>query len=55
MIHGETVQSMLPWDLPWWQADHVVFFGALYAVLFVIGSGLGVVVLQTLADMKKKH
>jgi hypothetical protein len=50
MIHGETVQSPLPWDLPWWAPDHVVFFGVLYAVLFIIGSGIGIVVLQSLAD-----
>lgn len=50
MIHGETVHSPLPWDLPWWAPDHAVFFGVLYAVLFIIGSGIGIVVLQSLAD-----
>jgi hypothetical protein len=57
MLHGETVHSMLPQDLPWWMPDHFVFFGVLYAVLLVIGSGLGVVFLQslkeTLAEKKK--
>lgn len=50
MLHGETVQSMLPQDLPWWAPDHAIFFGVLYGVLFVISSGLGVVFLKSLAD-----
>lgn len=50
MIPGETVQSMLPQDLPWWLPDHAIFFGVLYAVLLVIGSGVGVVVLRSLAQ-----
>ncbi|WP_169738244.1 hypothetical protein [Maridesulfovibrio frigidus] len=40
MLHGETVQSPLPMDLPWWQPDHVIFFGVLYAVIAVLGAGL---------------
>ncbi len=59
MLHGETVQSMLPQDLPWWMPDHAVFFGVLYGVLFVISSGLGVVILKSLADAlaasRKQH
>ena len=54
MIHGETVQSPLPQDLPWWQPDHAIFFGVLYDVLFIIGSGLGVVILKSLADTVKE-
>lgn len=50
MIPGETVQSMLPQDLPWWLPDHAIFFGVLYAVLLVIGSGVGLVVLRSLAQ-----
>lgn len=50
MLHGETVHSMLPWDLPLWMPDHAIFFGALYAVLLVIGGGLGIVVFKSLAD-----
>jgi hypothetical protein len=41
---------MLPQDLPWWMPDHFVFFGVLYAVLLVIGSGLGVVFLKSLSE-----
>ncbi len=54
MIPGETVHSMLPQDLPWWAPDHVVFFGVLYTVLFVIGSGLGVVFLQSFLETIKE-
>lgn len=53
MIHGETVHSPLPMDLPWWMPDHFVFFGVLYAVLGVIGVALFVTVLQSLRDAKK--
>ncbi|BCS87225.1 hypothetical protein [Pseudodesulfovibrio sediminis] len=52
MIHGETVHSPLPMDLPWWMPDHFVFFGVLYIVLGVIGLALAVTVLQSLRDAK---
>lgn len=57
MLHGETVQSPLPQDIPWWSPDFAIFFGILYLVLFVIGSGLGAVMLLTLRDCCKasKH
>lgn len=44
MIHGETLHSALPWDLPWWAPDHVVFFGVLYLVLGILGLAVGFVV-----------
>ena len=50
---GETLHSLLPQDVPWFLPDHAIFFGALYAVLFVIGSGLGYVVLKSLHDVSK--
>lgn len=50
MLHGETVQSPLPQDIPWWSPDFAIFFGVLYLVLFVIGSGVGYVILQALRD-----
>ncbi|RQD64681.1 MAG: hypothetical protein D5R98_04590 [Desulfonatronovibrio sp. MSAO_Bac4] len=50
MIPGETVQSMLPQDIPWWMADHFVFFSVLYLVLLTIGLGVGAVVFQSLSD-----
>lgn len=54
MIPGETIKSMLPQDIPWWAADHAIFFGVLYIVLIVIGTGLGVVVFKSLMDCSDK-
>ncbi|MDQ7832826.1 MAG: hypothetical protein RDU30_13925 [Desulfovibrionaceae bacterium] len=51
MIHGETVQSPLPQDLPWWMPDHFIFFSVLYLVLFIIGSGVGYCILKSLKDV----
>lgn len=50
MLHGETVHSALPQDIPWWSPDFTIFFGALYLVLLVIGSGIGVVILKSLKE-----
>ncbi|ABB38854.1 hypothetical protein Dde_2057 [Oleidesulfovibrio alaskensis G20] len=50
MLHGETIQSPLPMDIPWWAPDHFVFFGVLYAVLFVLFAGLGYVVFKSAAQ-----
>ncbi|MFN2268146.1 MAG: hypothetical protein ABR542_02245 [Desulfonatronovibrio sp.] len=50
MIPGETVQSMLPQDIPWWMADHFVFFSVLYLVLLTIGLGVGAVFFQSLSE-----
>ncbi|MFP4168177.1 MAG: hypothetical protein ACLFSY_04925 [Desulfonatronovibrionaceae bacterium] len=58
MIPGETIQSPLPQDLPWWNPDHFVFFGVLYAVILVLASGLGVTILKSISDTlreKKKE
>ncbi|EPR42237.1 hypothetical protein dsx2_0164 [Desulfovibrio sp. X2] len=55
MIPGETIHSPLPWDLPWWSPDHFVFFGVLYAVLAIVGTGLGLVVLKSLWDTMHPH
>lgn len=50
MLMGETVHSPLPQDIPWWSPDFAIFFGILYLVLFVIGSGVGYVLLKSLWD-----
>jgi len=50
MQHGESIHSMLPWDIPWWAPDHVVFFGVLYLVLGIVGTGVGIVVLKSIWD-----
>jgi hypothetical protein len=55
MIHGETVHSPLPMDLPWWMPDHFIFFGVLYAVLGVIGVGLTYTIVKSWCDAKKAH
>ncbi|MDK2957890.1 MAG: hypothetical protein PWQ57_3388 [Desulfovibrionales bacterium] len=47
MLHGETVHSPLPQDLPWWMPDHAVFFGVLYIALAVIGIGMAWVVYKS--------
>lgn len=48
MLHGETIHSVLPWDIPWWMPDHFVFMGVLYLVLGIVGTGVAVVILQSL-------
>ena len=53
MLHGETIHSPLPQDLPWWQPDHFVFFSVLYLVLFIIASGMGYCVVKAFLDTKK--
>jgi len=55
MLHGETIHSSLPWDIPWWMPDHAVFFGVLYAVLIVVGTGVGLVVMKSLYEAKNCH
>ncbi len=52
MLRGETVHSPLPQDLPWFQADHAIFFGVLYAVLIVISIGMGYCVMKSLWDCR---
>lgn len=53
MQFGETVHSILPQDIPWFMPDHAIFFGVLYAVLVVIGSGLGYVIMKSVRDAGK--
>lgn len=53
MQYGETVHSILPQDIPWFLPDHAIFFGVLYAVLFVIGAGLGLVFLKSVREAGK--
>ena len=53
MLRGETIQSMLPWDIPWWMPDHAMFFGVLYVVLGVMGLGILWVVVKSVRDMSR--
>lgn len=59
MLHGETIHSVLPQDLPWWEPDHFVFFSILYLVLLGIASGLGYClvrsVMETLREASRGH
>jgi len=55
MIHGETLHSALPQDIPWWMPDHAIFFGVLYGVIIVIGCGLAYVAFRTFKDMQHPH
>lgn len=51
MLHGETLHSALPQDIPWWMPDHAIFFGVLYGVIIVIGCGLAYVAFRTYQDL----
>lgn len=48
-----SLSSMLPWDIPWYDPSHTVFFAALYGALAVIGLGLLLAVLTTASRLKK--
>ena len=50
---GETLHSCLPQDIPWFLPDHMIFFGAFYAVVAVIGCGVGFVFLKSMRDALK--
>ncbi|MGC9967598.1 MAG: hypothetical protein ABSE08_19545 [Syntrophobacteraceae bacterium] len=50
-----SVSSMLPWDIPWYDPSHFVFFAALYGALGVIGIGLLSAVVLSLKRMKSKE
>jgi hypothetical protein len=53
MLHGETLHSALPQDIPWWMPDHAVFFGVFYGVLLAVGCGLAYVAYRTCKDAIK--
>lgn len=53
--YGETIHSALPQDIPWFLPDHLIFFGAFYAVLAVIVIGLGVVITKSICDARKSE
>ena len=52
MLHGETIHSP-PFltDIPWWSPPiSRSSFGCSYLVLFVIGTGVGYVILRSIWD-----
>lgn len=55
MQHGETIHSILPWDIPWWMPDHAIFMGVLYLALGIIGAGVTFVVIKSVIDTKRGH
>ena len=49
-----SVASLLPWDIPWYDPSHAVFFLAFYGALGAIGLGLMVAMARTLMSLRKK-
>lgn len=47
-----SVASALPWDVPWYDPSHTIFFAALYGALSVIGIGVMAAVLITIKRLK---
>lgn len=50
-----SVASILPWDIPWYDPSHVVFFAALYSVLAVLGLGLLWALVLTIRQLRKNE
>lgn len=50
MLHGETIHSPPSSGHSVVVPDFAVFFGVLYLVLFVIGTGVGYVILRSIWD-----
>jgi hypothetical protein len=48
-----SVSSMLPWDIPWYDPSHTVFFLALYGALSVIGIGVLASIVLTVKRLRK--
>ena len=47
-----SLSSMLPWDIPWYDPSHAIFFAALYGALAVIGIGLVAAFILTVKRLK---
>ena len=47
-----SLYSMLPWDIPWYDPSHAVFFAALYGALTVIGLGVLATAVITIKRMR---
>jgi hypothetical protein len=47
-----SLASMLPWDVPWYDPSHTIFFAALYGALSVIGLGVLAAALITVKRLK---
>ena len=51
---SRSLASLLPWDIPWHDPSHTVFFVAFYSALGVIGLGLMVALARTIRSLGKK-
>jgi hypothetical protein len=49
-----SLSSILPWDIPWYDTSHTVFFAALYGALAFIGLGVLIAVLLTIKSLNQK-
>ena len=49
----KSLASPLPWDIPWYDRGHMIFFGILYAVIGTITLGLLVAIAKTIISMKR--
>jgi hypothetical protein len=49
----QSLASMLPWDIPWYDPSHTVFFAALYGALSVIVFGVIAAVFISIRRLKK--
>ena len=47
-----SLSSMLPWDIPWYDPSHAIFFAALYGALSVIGIGMVAAVILSIKHSK---
>jgi hypothetical protein len=52
---ARSVNGLLPWDIPWHDPSHAVFFIAFYGALGAIGLGLMVALGRTLLNLFKKN
>ena len=48
-----SLSSILPWDIPWYDPSHKIFFLALYGALGFIGLGVLIAVLMTMWKLKR--
>ena len=52
MLPAETPRSCLPWDIPWQQPEYAIFFGIFYALVIILGAGVGLALLKSLREFK---
>ena len=48
-----SLYSMLPWDVPWYDPTHTVFFTAVYGALTVVGLGVLAAAVITFKRLKR--